>query len=132
MFIKIVNKKMIEPVFFTVLLIGFLNFLASSFYLFWTVMWFDMIMHFLGGFMLSLIVAFIVSQKSISYKNLLKYCIIFSVIGGFLWEIFELSFHITFIHDHNYFSDSGMDMTMDTFGALLAVFYSYYKLNIDK
>lgn len=124
------NKILIKPLLFIVVLIGVLNFIAIKFYLFWTTTWFDMIMHFLGGFFIAMLAIFLFGSlsrlKSTYLRNLFLGLIAVLVIGT-LWEVFELLAKATDMADFGYFSDTGMDYVMDLFGGLVAVWFIEHK-----
>ena len=89
------NKSIVFLIIFLVLLIASLNFLAFSFYWYWRIWWFDLLMHFLGGmFVASLGYYFyylLVSRERLSLFRLLILLIFSSLVIGGLWEIFEFS-----------------------------------------
>lgn len=125
-------KSPLFKTFFTVLFtVGIVDVVALALHLFDTIMWFDMIMHFLGGYFISTAALLILTRnfdRQFSYGELLFWGVGGAVIVGVLWECFELYFGITYFWSRGYWGDNGMDVTMDTFGGLMAVWYAYYKL----
>ena len=91
-------------------IIAFLHFVATEFYLYLAVTWFDIPMHFLGGVFLAG-VFFVFRGKSIRLALLW-------VLGiGILWEIFELCIKVTFLADGmKYALDTGKDLVLDILG----------------
>lgn len=111
---------------FLTVVVGCLDIIGLKLYLFWTVWWFDMVMHFLGGATVALFGTYYVEQhRNPSYANFLVVGLFTSIIFGVFWELYELAFHITDIHTADYIADTGMDMIMDTTGGFVAVLYSY-------
>lgn len=128
LYLYMIREKIKKTLVFSVFLIGFLNFLAMKFYLFWTIFWFDMLMHFLGGFFIGLLAIYLF-VKNPKYKNMLFVSFLSIFIVGILWEVFELYFGMTDINSTDYFSDTGMDFIMDFLGAFVSVIYCDIKLN---
>lgn len=122
-----IRQKISKSLAVSAFLIGFLNFLAMKFYLFWTTVWFDMVMHFLGGFFIGLLFIYIFA-KNTEYKNALKISLISIFFVGILWEVFELYFEMTDVNSPDFFSDTGMDFVMDFLGAFVSVLYFKIKL----
>ena len=82
--------------FFTLsLVIATLHYVSLELYLYWTISWFDILMHFLGGFLVAIFTIFILYSYS-DFENLKKHKIfLFSlIIGATLvvglgWELWE-------------------------------------------
>ena len=130
----IMKSPLFKPFFIILVLVGALDLVATYLHLFDTIMWFDMIMHFSGGFFISSAVLLIFTRKfdrTFSYGELLLWGLGSAVVIGVLWECFELYFGITYFWSPSYWGDNGMDVTMDTFGGLIAVWYSYYTLTTN-
>lgn len=112
-------------------LTGILNILGTALYLYWTVIWFDMIMHFLGGLFVSLFFFSLFSffRSGFSYGEKLVLGLLFSVLVGLVWEYYELIVGVTDLREVGYWSDTGMDIVMDTLGALVGIVSAH---NIEK
>ena len=98
------------------------NDIINKFHFYDTVWWVDIVMHFLGGFWVSLFFLYIFHDKLPKEKHLLviSLCVIFIGVG---WELFE------FVMDQiakapNNFSDSFSDLVLDIIGGLGAMYYN--------
>ncbi len=128
------KNKLFKPFFYTLVIVGIVEVAGNTFHLMYSLMWFDMIMHSLGGFFVSLSALVILAQRRAhpSYDQLFFYGVATAFVFGVLWEIFELYFGITYFYSADYWGDNGMDVVMDIFGGLVSVFYSYFKLRTSK
>ena len=122
-----IKTPLFKKAFTLLFVVGFLNYIAIKFYLYWTVWWFDMIVHFLAGVTIGLaVVSVLFYKRNFSAENLLRalsMSVLAAIIIGLLWEIYELVFSITFLSDgavyvRDTLSDIIMDMTGGFFGAL--------------
>lgn len=109
-----------------------LNAIAIKFHLYFTTWWADNINHFLGG---SVLVLFFYNISTIvkNYKNLSDtkrniLVVLAVIVFGILWEIFEWYFKLTFVDDSNYWSDTILDVIMDTIGGVLMLKYIIRKI----
>lgn len=126
------KNKLFKPFFYTFLIVGMVEISGNVFHVLYNLSWFDMVMHSLGGFFVSLSAILFYTEKQnqyFSYGQLLLIGVSSAFIVGLLWEIFELYFGITSLYSPDYWGDNGMDLTMDLFGGFTAVLYSYLKLN---
>ena len=116
-------------------IVGVLNFLATTFHLYWSIYEFDSLVHFLAGAALSLFFlwlyffsGFFNPQK----RNLTKFLII-SVLGAVSlsvsWEIYELIFKQTMVSKIDYPYDTMIDLLMGFLGAVVACLYASIKEN---
>ncbi len=118
----------------------FLHIFATIYHLYWLFPWFDVPMHFLGGFLLAMIYFWINPKIEIANPCLGKmpkwlvsmvFILSFVILIGVLWEFYE------FLHDfylltggkisvfQNSFADTIKDLFFDLVGgtAAFAVFY---------
>jgi len=109
----------------TSIIIAGLHFTALEFYLYWVFPWFDVLMHFLGGFLVALIgiwsLLYVVRMRvwiCFSHRNILYTAIGTALAIGIGWEVFEYINGLR-IKD-NYVFDTVTDLIMDLFGAMLA------------
>lgn len=95
--------------------------------LFWysSIWWFDMVMHFLGGFWVSIFSIYIFSYKEVILP--IFRIILFVLFIGILWEFFE-------IYSNNYIGGESFDMLdtvsdlfFDLSGGLCAILYLWKK-----
>lgn len=109
--------------FWVLVIIGALNTIAYKLYLFWTVIWFDMIMHFLGGLFISLLFFAILSllKSRLGYMEKLVLGVLFTVLVGIAWEYYELIIQVTSLAKDGYWADTGMDIVMDTLGSIVGI-----------
>ncbi len=121
------QNKIFYTMFGVLSVTGILNIIGTKLYLYWTVTWFDMIMHFLGGLFVALfffsIFAFLKSR--LPYMEKLVLGLIFSILVGLVWEYYEVIVGVTDLREAGYWSDTGMDIVMDTLGAIVGVFYAH-------
>lgn len=124
------QNKLFKPFIYTLIIVGIVEVLGNTLHVIYSIMWSDMVMHFLGGFFVSLSAILVLTQyrTNFSYGQLLFYAVATAFVLGFLWELFELYFGITHFYSPDYWGDNGMDVVMDITGGLIAVFYSYFKI----
>ncbi|MFA6273847.1 MAG: hypothetical protein WC662_01690 [Candidatus Paceibacterota bacterium] len=124
------RKKLLLHSTLLVLFIFFINLVALKFYWYYSVWYFDMIMHFLGGFWLGLLFLWILKIQNVSINSILK--IILSVfIVGFSWEIFEIIVNNFFAQNPFSFFDTISDLCFDLAGGIFSFFYFYKKIMIN-
>lgn len=117
------KHKFLFITFLAVFLVGALHLIASAFYYYWTIIWFDNLMHFLGGFsigLLSLWIYFSIFKNSdLTRKQTIIKSLIFVIAIGIGWEIFEYINGIT-QSEESYSLDTTQDLIADIIGAILA------------
>ncbi len=130
----ILKKPLFLFLFSVILIIGILQQVAVHFYLYWTLSWFDILMHFLGGFWFgysALWILFFSGYMLVPSRNDVKFFILVafaSAIGvGLLWEVFEYVTGITFVNDvfHDYVFDTIKDLIMDSLGGIVSAIFLY-------
>lgn len=116
------RKKLLIRLVFLIFFIFLVNLIASEFYWYYSIWYFDMIMHFLGGLWLGLAIFWLFSIKELSLKLILKIVLGVLLISIF-WEIFEIL--VNNIIAQNPFSalDTVSDICFDLAGGILAVIY---------
>ena len=103
------------------ILIAVLQYFATQYFWYWEYWWFDIIMHFLGGFFIALFVYWLLRNE---WKNLITrvyefwLVLVLVLIVGVAWEVFEFMFDA--YNARNYTLDTTLDMLMDGVGALAA------------
>jgi len=117
------TRRLLFFTFGAIIILAFLHGLAIWAYLYWTVWWFDTMMHFLGGFSIALFALWFSYKagalKSITSKTIIS-CSLVSVLAvGVGWEIFE------YVNDiagspEDYSRDTSNDLIADLVGAFLA------------
>ena len=114
------------------LILAFFIFLANqtamSLDLYYIVWWFDMPMHFFGGFFLSLLCFYIFSKYYATFVSFSfakqAYAVIFStLLLGIAWEIFETALDIFITSNKQILLDTTSDIFFDLAGALAGLLY---------
>lgn len=123
------RNYLLRNTFFLVLLIGVLDFVATKLHLYWTVWWFDMLMHFIAGLCASMGFIYI-WNKFIRRITWNKSKIIFvGLLGtlfiGVIWEFYEIYFGISFLYEgDNFWNDTLSDLFLDMLGGYLGALYA--------
>ena len=94
------------------LVIGILYVFGLTYYLFWRLWWFDIVLHTMGGLWVVLATGWLMLRYSVPPRilPLLGVLICISV----AWEFFELL--TGFRREDNYAFDTGLDLVMDLIG----------------
>jgi hypothetical protein len=125
------RKKLLKHTAFLIIAIFLLNYLANSFYWYSSILYFDMFMHFLGGFWLALIYIYLFNTKKATSLTFAKMALWVLVIG-LLWEFFELYF-VNYVADNPFdLSDTLSDLFFDLFGGSLAFLYCIKRIMLSK
>ncbi len=117
------TKKLLKRTIWLILFILIANLLALKFYWYYSIWYFDMPMHFLGGFFIGLAsVYFAVSRggKGSAFKIL---SVVFLV--GVGWEVFEILVDETVTSHPFNLLDSVSDLFFDMAGGALSLYYCY-------
>ena len=124
-----IKKPLFKQTFFLLVIIGASDFFANTLYLYWTVWWYDMLMHFISGVCVGMATVLVIqyfSHEEIGFKELIKIGIISSFVVGILWEFFELYFEATTLADGViYYRDTSSDLILDVCGGILGVIYGH-------
>lgn len=127
------KSSLFKQTFLLLSVIGILDRVAHSWYLYWTVWWFDMVMHFSAGFCVAMASVWLWQyffDKKISLAKSVFVSLIFVSIVGLLWEIFETHFEIELISDgYRYFTDTISDLILDVCGGILGSIYAHKVIN---
>lgn len=121
---------MIKEIFTTAILVLILHLLALKFHLYWATDWYDIGMHFLGGFLIGLIVISFIRRVSLGDEILDRKLLFFSVILtvlviGLGWELWEIFVGFTDVLSDK--ADTVLDLVMDFVGGSFAMVYYYFK-----
>lgn len=122
------KKILITRTFWLILAIFLVNVAAMKFYWYSTIWWFDIPMHFFGGFWLGLWVLWLYAYAWHPAKPVRMYGALTAVVVGVLvlggaWEIFELGIdNFITIKPHN-ITDTVSDLFFDLAGGLSAFLY---------
>lgn len=126
------RKRLFKIIAKLIVLIFILNYLATKFYLYYSIWYFDMPMHFLGGFFLGLSAIWLLSFKSSSLElsfNLICKIIFFVLIIGVSWEIFEIAFNNIVAQFPFNNLDTISDIFFDLTGGIFAILYIFHVNN---
>jgi VanZ family protein len=93
-------------------ILAYANAIAIAEYLYWKYVWFDILMHFLGGFVLGLFAVGLLDK----FRPVLFFGFVTALCIG--WEVFEYYFGLP--REANYAFDTALDLLMDALGALIA------------
>ena len=109
------------------ILFTILHLAAVNFYFYWTVWWYDIFMHVLGGFIGALIfVSFL--PEAHQTKPIVFFVSVFAAIFiGIVWELYELTIGVTFTDEGKYLYDTFTDILDDIVGGLIAYLVLYPK-----
>ena len=105
-----------------------LHYFALAYHLYFSIWWFDLLVHSLSGALVGLFVISVLMQffaPSLLSGNtypLLLQVILCTVIVGTFWETFELAFRLIPTDLYAYISDTASDMMMNVIGATAGYF----------
>lgn len=121
---------MLKEIFIISISVLILHILALKFFLYWTTSWYDIGMHFLGGFLIGLVVISFIRRihpgEQILEKGLLFSSVILAVLViGLTWELWEIFMGFTDVIADK--TDTFIDLIMDFVGGSSAVLYYYFK-----
>jgi len=107
-------------------LLAVLHLVAMELYFYWTVWWFDNLIHFLAGLAGGMTALWAFYNSGIFFKHsprlweiiIISLSCIFVV--GVAWEYFEFVYGLTEVDASHYISDTFLDLTMDLLGSVVA------------
>lgn len=120
------RKKLLQHLVFLMFFIFITDLLAKGFYWYYSISWFDMLMHFLGGFWVGLFFLYVFYDKNQFSKKLLA-VILGVLLIGVLWEVFEFFLNVI-AHDTFSIADTLSDIFFDLVGGFLAIFFYFKKI----
>ncbi len=115
------RKALLSATLIIAILFACLHLVAITFSLYWTVHWYDILMHFFGGFTLGVFAIFLSQYQSRSWRSFL---LIFAVVMSLalVWEVFEYVYGIAVVAGENYIPDTLQDILMDSLGVGVSYF----------
>ena len=116
------NTKLLFSALVVIMVVWGLNYLAGVFYLYWTLWWFDYLVHFLAGLGGGFFVLWFLSNRDLSGRQILLIVLTTVLFVGVVWEIYEYLFGLTQSTESYYTLDVISDLIMDGLGAITAVF----------
>lgn len=122
------RKKLFFRVAFLICFIFLVNVLAIKFYWYYSIKWFDMPMHFLGGFWVGLALLWFFNVKFID-KNYIYKIILGVLFVGLCWEIFEFFVNNLYLARYPFdIVDTIQDVFFDLFGGFLSLIYFKHRI----
>jgi hypothetical protein len=124
------RKKLFKTLAYLIVLIFLVNFVAVRLYWYNSIWYFDMLMHFLGGFWLGLAVIWLLAYKNLSLE--LSWKLVFKIILsvffiGLFWEFYEIVVNNIFAQMPFNILDTLSDIFFDLAGGAFSVFYFFKK-----
>ncbi|MDO8660089.1 MAG: hypothetical protein Q7K54_05870 [Candidatus Parcubacteria bacterium] len=116
------RKKLLIRLTSLIFLIFIVNYLAHQFYWYSAIWYFDMLMHFSGGFWLGLTALWFFSKTELSFRYFIKIMLTVLLVG-ISWELFEVIFYNLVAQNSFDTLDSLSDICFDLAGGLAAVVY---------
>lgn len=135
------KQKLFIEQFVLIAVIAILHYLALKFYFYWTLEWFDILMHFLGGLWVVLFFVWFLFFSKIIKIDIKRYqnrkiffvSILAVLIVGLLWEVFEICASFVSVQEYGYAFDTSLDLVMDLIGGAIAFLYIKQKyLNYER
>ena len=128
----IFKKPLLIELLILAVIVAFLHYLALTFYLYWTIEWFDIMMHFLGGAVIAILSMFLFYTSG--YMDFPKEHIgsVFAMtlgsvlLIGLVWELWELFVGFSDVLEDQ--ADTFLDLIMDTVGGIVAFTYGKKKI----
>ena len=118
---KRIRVQMFKNAFLALVCVGILNIIAVKLYFYWTLQYYDSIVHFLAGMSVGFACLWILMHKTTSGKNILLTALVASFSVGIIWELFELYIRVVSFSDGiHYITDTASDLLMDVLGGLIA------------
>lgn len=124
------RRKLIKHLIYIILLIFVTNFLANKFYWYLSIAYFDMIMHFLGGFWVGLSYFYFFPVRSFSTHDFIK-LLFFVLCVGLGWEVYEILVNKVIAQNPFDYVDISSDIFFDLFGGIMATFYFYKRIMLQ-
>ena len=116
------RKKLLKLLASLIFFILVTNFFANQFYWYYSIWYFDMIMHFLGGFWVGLLFFYLFYYGNLVPKSIF-YVFLWVLAIGISWEVFEFCFYNYIAQNAFNLFDTSSDIFFDLFGGAFAVLY---------
>lgn len=125
------RKKLLYRLTALVCFIFLINIVAHKLYWYSSISYFDMIMHFLGGFFLLLAVAYVFPPK-VSHSRIKSITLLISgvLVIGIGWEVFEYIFNNVLGGLDFDILDTLSDLFFDMLGGTISLFYFLKRIMI--
>jgi hypothetical protein len=119
-------KKLFKQLAYIIIFIFMANFLANKLHWYYSIWWFDIVMHFFGGFWLGLVFAWVILKKDMSLAitpRVLLRVGLWVLIVGLSWEFFEFYFINHLAQNPFDLVDTISDLFCDISGGYVAFLY---------
>ena len=116
------KKKLFKTLAYLIVFILTINFFANKFYWYYSIWYFDVIMHFLGGFWVGLAFLYLFPPKD-SPLGAIFITLLLVLTVGVLWEVFEILINEIIAQNPFNVLDTASDIFFDLSGGLCAILY---------
>lgn len=121
------RKKLLKILAYLIFFIFVVHFFANIFYWYYSIWYFDMPMHFLGGFWWGLVlICFLFSEES--DFRLISKVILSVLVIGILWELYEVLFYNYLGQNPFDILDTLSDVLFDLAGGSFAILYFFKRI----
>lgn len=121
------RKKLLVRIAVLMFFMFVLNQIGTTFYWYFSIWWFDILMHFWGGFWVGLFFLYVFVSKKSSSVPVFKVAL-WLLLVGVLWEFFEI-YSNNFIGQTPFnLMDTLSDLCFDMAGGLAAIYYFSKKI----
>ena len=123
------KNKLLSVSLVAIMAIAIFHYFAINNGWYWTFRWLDIPVHIVGGFWVSIMALWIALsighiKKITNYKKRAFFIMLGSaLVMAILWEIFETTFKITFLHNIGYWRGSLKDIASGLAGGFVAYLY---------
>lgn len=114
--IFMLSLRILFALLISAIVLAVLTWVAVTHFLYWRIWWFDIPMHILGGVWAALFAAWITVYRGGAIS--LPLCLLFALLTGIAWEIFEYSEGITNAYHFNYTTDVFKDVVVGLLGGI--------------
>lgn len=112
--------------------IAIVNASASAYYLYWTLRWLDMPMHFAGGAWLAGFGVwwqfFRREAHGKSFFAVLRVCLIYAISIGLVWEAYEATISFFTVGHMNAMLDTLSDLLFDILGGTTVAIFTWWRM----
>ncbi len=119
------RKRLLKRLVALIVFIFIINFIAGALYWYYSIWWFDMPMHFLGGFWLGLGYIWLFWPEDIASFAVIWKLIAAVLTIGILWEIYEIGVNNLIARNPFNALDTISDLFFDLAGGTVALLYAF-------